>query len=195
MSTDFAHHTKLLVQAVHAKNAQEVERLIPLSYSMRHPDLSYALMHAIKENDVLCAKLLAPAAQFMEITHVFPRDIGLDMLKAVVPWCDNEDRFNYLIQLTEQGTVGQVATVAQHCDCMQDNSLALQRAVVHQRDSVVDILFPLSDGEAALKALQRAGNPPQFLARLMEHINNNMLRQTLMAEISESALSSVGRKM
>lgn len=195
MTVDFTRNTQLLVDAVCAKNAQEVQRLIPLSHSMRHPDLSCALMHAINENDVPCAELLAPAAQFMDITHVFPVDIGLGMLQAVLPWCDHDDLYNYLCALTERGTVGQVATVAQHCNCTDRQSLALQVAVVHHRNDLVDVLLPLSDGDVALKELQRAGYPPKLLKYLMEHIDAEHLRKTLLQEISESDHSSVARKM
>lgn len=195
MTVDFARNTQLLVDAVHAKNAQEVQRLIPLSHSMRHPDLSHALMHAINENDVPCAELLAPAAQFMDITQVFPVDIGLGMLQAVLPWCDHDDLNNYLCALTERGTVGHVATVAQYCDCTDQKSLALQLAVVHHRNDLVDVLLPLSDGGVALKELQRAGYPSKFLEYLMENLNNNTLRQTLLQEISESDHSPVARKI
>lgn len=195
MSTDFALNTQLLVDAIHAQNAQEVQRLIPLSYSMRHPHLGAALIYAINENDVACAKLLAPAAQFMDTTQLFSKDVSVDMLQALVPWCDNEDRCNYLFNLIEKGTVGQVAMVAQHCDCTHQNSLALQIAVVHHRDDLVDVLFPLSEGTVALEDLERAGYPDKMLKHLVERINSEHLRTKLIAEISVGKRNSTARKM
>lgn len=192
--TDFARNTQLLLEAVYAKDAAEVQRLIPVSYSMRHPIFGHALIHAVAENDVACARLLAPAAEFMETTSLFSKNISVDMLHALLPWCESDDRYNYLVGLTEKGTVAQIETVAQHCQ-LSTNSLALEMAVIHHRDDVVDVLYPLSNGHAALKNLQRSGYPDKMLARLKEHIKNQQLRETLIEETSNVARSAVVRKI
>ena len=192
--TDFARNTQLLLEAVRAKDAAEVQRLIPLSYSMRHLHFSHALIYAIEENDVACARLLAPAAEFMETTLLFSKNISVDMLYALLPWCDSDDRYNYLVGLTEKGTVAQIETVAQHCQ-LDTNSLALEMAVIHHRDDVVDVLYPLSNGQAALKNLQRSGYPDKMLGRLKEHIKNQQLRETLIEETSDATRPTVVRKM
>lgn len=193
--TDFACNTQLLLAAVCAKDAAEVQRLIPLSYSLRHPIFSDALKYAIKENDVACARLLAPAAEFMETTMLFSKNISVDMLHALLPWCDSDDRYNYLLTLIEKGSVAQIETVAQHCDCTYKDSLALKMAVVHHRDEVVDLLYPMSDGRVVLETLMRSTYPDKTLARLEEHIKNDQLRKTLIEETANVARNAVVRKM
>lgn len=195
MSIDFARNTQLLVDAVHAKDAAEVERLIPLSHSMRNPHISRALLHAIATNDVACATLLAPAAEFMETTQGFPIGISVEMLQAVLPWCETDDRHNYFLSLIEHAEIGTIRAVAPCCDCMYKNSFALQMAVVHHRDDVVDLLYPLSNGPLAMEDLKKVGYPDKIFHRLQEHIDAEQLRTTLLQEISESTHSSVARKM
>ncbi len=195
MTIDFSRNTQLLVDAVHAKDAAEVERLIPLAYSMRNAHIGRALLHAIATNDVACATLLGPAAKFMETTRSFPIDISVNMLQAVLPWCEEDDRHNYFLGLIESSGIGIIRATAPCCDCMHQNSLALQIAVVRQRDDVVDLLYPLSDGEVALKELEGSGYQRKLMARLVDHINNDKLRTTLMSEVSLGERILSERKM
>lgn len=192
--SNFEHYTQLLICAVHAQDAAAVEILIPLSYSMRHPHLNSALISAIKNNDVACAQLLAPAAQFVEITNMFPPNISNEMLAAVVPMCDSDDLNNYFIYIIQRGSVEQVTTIAQYCDCTDNNSMALQMAAVHRRDDLVEVLYSLSDGALALEELKKKRTPKAAYRYLEILVNNEKMRDILLEELSDMGVQKV-RKM
>lgn len=113
----------LLWEAAKHGNADEVRRLIPISYCAKWN--SNPLMNAVRNGHAECVELLIPVSN--------PKDYNTAL------WFASGHDSVECVKL--------LLTVA---DPKHKNSQALQSAVVHGNQEIVDLLYPLSDPDVAL---------------------------------------------
>lgn len=113
----------LLWEAAKQGNADEVRRLIPISYCAQWN--STPLLNAVRNGHAECVKLLIPVSN--------PKDYNTAL------WFASARDSVECVQL--------LLTVA---DPKHKNSQALQSAVIHKKQEIIDLLYPLSDPDTAL---------------------------------------------
>lgn len=143
------HNNMLLLwEAAKQGNVDEVRRLIPISHCADWN--SRPLINAVYGGHVECVRLLIPVSN--------PKDYNKALWFA-----------------SGRDSVECVKLLLEVADPLHNNSQALQSAVIHKNQEIVDLLYPLSDPDAALKQIlnkfkQTVGSSPyqDFIDRVEE---------------------------
>lgn len=120
--------TELLFEAARDGNAEEIQRLIPISDPKNND--SMALQVAASYGHTECVKLLIPVSD--------PKASN----SAALQWA------------AQYGNVEAIKVLISVSDPKVKNSVALQLAVLNRHTDCVDALYGVSDVHAALKDLQ-----------------------------------------
>ena len=124
---DKSHNMILLWDAAHNGNLEEVRRLIPISYCDKWN--SKALINAARKGHAECVRLLIPVSDPKDYNSALWFASGADILECVKL----------------------LLTVA---DPKYKDSQALVSAVIRKNQDIVDLLYPLSDPDKALKDMR-----------------------------------------
>ena len=164
---------RLLWDAASEGNVEEVRRLIPISYCANWN--SQPLINAARNGHTECVRLLIPVSN--------PKD------------------YNTALWFTSgTGNVECVKLLLTVADPKHDNSRALVAAVIRQRQDVIDLLYPVSDPDAALQQMRvRFKNlmaPYQdFIERVEEGRFKRQLTKIVGDTRDQTPLSAPKRKM
>lgn len=136
---------------------------------MNTPNTYELLIDAVGRNDLTAVKSLV---QRIKVVPDYALDIAI-----------------------ERNWVDQVAVLAPKCDRRMRN-LAMAEACNMRRADVVDVLYPLCDIPKVLSVLEKNRGPhiEVWKTTLQQRLNDEKLRETLMAEVAVPTLST-SRKM
>lgn len=181
--------TELILAAMDGDH-KKVKRLLPLT---DHRVLgSRALLLACQGGHLQCVELLLPLASIEDcqtVSQLVAEHGHPESLKLLVE--HDPDFAPMLLVHAVTGKNLQTATVlSELTNPKYKDSLALQWAVVTGQKDMVDILFPVSDPEAALFCIQKqhADRPQRwtwFYDRVME-----TQKQKILSEIGEGLVAS-----
>lgn len=165
---------QLLWEAAKQGNVGEVRRLIPISHCADWN--SHPLINAVRGEHVECVRLLIPVSN--------PKDYNTALVFA----CGRD-------------SVECVKLLLEVADPLYNHSQALQSAVINKNQEIVDLLYPLSDPDAALKHLLntfkhtlRPSPYQDFIDRVEEGRFQRQLNKEIEAQ-QPTALSKLKRKM
>jgi len=129
----------------------------------------------------------------------YPADCNhVACLEILAPLVQKKDVNEVLSLLGGQCSVDILNVLIKYADPKHNNSRALQKAVLENAQHNIDILYPISDPSAALKALQESIVPsciPQDWMPLYERIESDRLKNVLNTELAASSASVRTSKM
>lgn len=119
-------------------------------------------------------------------------------LEILAPLVQKKDVNEVLSLLGGQCSVEIINVLIKYADPKYNDSKALQKAVLENAQHNIDILYPISDPSAALKALQESIAPiriPEDWMPLHERIESDRLKDVLNTELVASSASVRTHKM
>lgn len=177
-----------LILAAEDGDHNKVQRLLPLA----DPSVlgSRALLVACRGGHVPCMQLLLPLASIEDcqtVAQLVAEHGPPEALELLVK--HDPDFAPMLLVHAVTGKNLQTATVlSQLTDPRHKDSLALQWAVVTGQKDMVDILFPVSDPEAALFCIQKQhANRPEHWAWFYDRVVE-LQKQKILSELKESGM-------
>lgn len=176
-----------------------MEKLAPLA---TEPDMLDAYQVAASWGSAGCVQILRPYIHSQSdheaafnmcantsllvggLSH-FPTDCDhAACLELLTPHVEQKSVNDVLGLIAGQCSVEVLRVLLQYADPKFNNSKALQKAVLNNAQSNLDILYPLSDPHLALQALQKDPfNTPQEWMPLYERIESERIRHTLNTEL------------
>lgn len=119
-------------------------------------------------------------------------------LDLLAPHISKDEANQMLALIGGQCSVDVLNILLKYADPKHNDSKALQKAVVENAQHNIDILYPISDPSAALKALQQSIVPiriPQDWMPLYERIESDRIKDVLNTELAASSASVRTNKM
>lgn len=108
----------------------------------------------------------------------------IDNVKALLPYSDASGIHQALLNAVNAQHIQIVKLLAAQTNTKQDNSIALQKAVMRNNQEIFDILYPLSEPKKALTALIKNGY--QDIGMLRERVLAQEEQQTLLAHVRQT---------
>lgn len=119
-------------------------------------------------------------------------------LDLLAPHLSKDQANQMLAFIGGQCSVDILNVLLKYADPKHNDSKALQKAVLENAQHNIDVLYPISDPSAALKALQESIEPirvPQDWMPLYERIESDRLKNVLNNELAASSVSVRTNKM
>lgn len=180
------HNTQLLREAAKAGNAEDVQRLIPLS-DPKDCD-SLALRTAATLGHTECVELLIPVSNvFSDSLRWAAHNGHVRCVELLILETPPQNGSKALQWAAEHGHTECVKLLIPISNPKEDNSLALQLAVQNGHTECIELLYSVSDPTAALNTLKHKCHPKAWIAfeQYIEAEEAKRLRAVLVNEVGE----------
>lgn len=190
------NYTEQLIEACQRGDHDEVARLLGLS------DPNYnegsALMWTVNRNRPLCTALVAEKTDSEHVSRatLMAAEWGrTQCLECLISLCSKDTLNQALEDAAYGGSVEAVRMLLKHADPLANRSSALRWASYVGHQGVFDLLYPISDPQAALDTMKEENDGPAPRRLLEERLEIERLKGVLTGETQHNENPPKGRKL